>query len=94
MTKADRQEFSAFVRGDHETQKSFRRYVLGQLGTVRARMRLMILEIDSIRQAVESGAIDCDRALGDLAQLGGLAFLQPAEPPPVEDDNTPFKPWA
>jgi hypothetical protein len=80
--KSDRDtEFTQYVQGVHESQKSYRRYVLGQLATARTRLKLMINEIDAIRVALESGAIDDDRALGDLAQCGGLWFLQPA---PIE----------
>jgi len=83
VTAKDRREFAAFVRDD-----SYRRYCLAQLKTARTRMQLMICEIDSIRQALLDRAIEPDRALGDLAQIGALWFLQPGEPPFEETDNT------
>lgn len=75
----DRREFAAMVRGD-----SYRRYVLAQLLTMRKRLLLMANEVDSIRQALFDHAIDPDRALGDLAQLGSLWFLQPTPLAPFD----------
>jgi hypothetical protein len=74
-------EFAQYVKGQHESQRSYRRYVLSQLTDAQTNMRRMITMVDEIKIALRSGAIDDHTALADLAQLGALWFLQPQEPP-------------
>jgi hypothetical protein len=80
-SKKDREDFAAYVRGDHPDQVAYYRYVLGQLRAARIRAQLLVVEITTIGVALKDGWIGPDEALEELAKAAALDFLQPLEPP-------------
>ena len=69
-----------------ERNAAFEKYVLAQLRCARARIKLLINEIDTIGLALKSGAIGPDEAIYALHEAGTLNFLWPM-PPPIRSDE-------
>jgi hypothetical protein len=66
-----------------ERNAAFYRYVLANLRIARARVRLVVDEIDMILTALQKHAISSEDALLALHQAGGMNFLWSPPPPSV-----------
>ena len=61
---------------EREREAAYQRFILAKLRVARARIKLLINEIDIIGIALKSGAIMPDEALVALYQAGSMSFLR------------------
>lgn len=80
-------DFAAYVRGEHPDVQSYHRYVLGQVRAAHLRAKLLITEIKTIGVALRDGWIGPDEALEELASAQALGFLLSEEPPWTRPDE-------
>jgi len=67
-------------------EASFDRYVLGELRQVRRRLKLMMIEVDTIGSAMKRGWIDADTALTWLSEAT-RDLIHPPAPAAIQESD-------